>query len=472
MTLLKGKTALVTGAARGIGKAIALKFASEGADVVFTDLQIDENALATQKEIESFGVKGKGYASNASGFEETHKVVEEIVKEFGRIDILVNNAGITRDGLMMRMTEQQWDMVIGVNLKSAFNFIHAVTPVMMKQKSGSIINMASVVGVSGNAGQANYAASKAGMIALAKSVAKELGSRGIRANAIAPGFIITDMTAALPDDVKAGWAKQIPLRRGGTPEDVANVATFLASDLSSYVTGQTIHCCGGMNTCFMDVIYEDNHLIAVNKTCGEIVQGDKTGDTPLSELLGRWLKEKYQKPGNVFVGVPHRLDRPVSGVVLFAKTEKALSRLNDMFRLGKIKKTYWAIVKNPPPKEEDELTHWLVRNERQNKSYAYGEERPGAKQAILHYRLIARSHTCYLMEIDLKTGRHHQIRAQLSATGCPVKGDLKYGAERSNPDGGISLHARSAVFTHPVSKETVTIVAPVPCDNLWANFGL
>jgi 3-oxoacyl-[acyl-carrier protein] reductase len=248
MTLLKGKVALVTGAARGIGKAIALKFASEGADVVFTDLLIDENALATQKEIEAFGVKGKGYASNAASFEEAHKVVEEIVKEFGRIDILVNNAGVTRDGLMMRMTEQQWDMVINVNLKSAFNFIHATTPIMMKQKSGSIINMASVVGVSGNAGQANYAASKAGMIGLAKSIAKELGSRGIRANAIAPGFIITDMTATLSEEVKTDWAKQIPLRRGGTPEDVANVAAFLASDLSSYVTGQTIHCCGGMNT--------------------------------------------------------------------------------------------------------------------------------------------------------------------------------------------------------------------------------
>jgi 3-oxoacyl-[acyl-carrier protein] reductase len=248
MTLLKGKVALVTGAARGIGKAIALKFASEGADVVFTDLEIDETGRATRKEIEAFGVKGKGYASNAAGFEETHRVVGEIVKEFGRIDVLVNNAGITRDGLMMRMTEQQWDMVIQVNLKSAFNFIHAVTPVMMKQKSGSIINMASVVGVSGNAGQANYAASKAGMIGLAKSIARELGTRGIRANAIAPGFIITDMTAGLSEEVKAEWAKQIPLRRGGTPEDVANVATFLASDLSSYVTGQTIHCCGGMNT--------------------------------------------------------------------------------------------------------------------------------------------------------------------------------------------------------------------------------
>ena len=222
MKLLEGKVAVITGAARGIGKAIALKFASEGADIAFTDLVIDENGKA-------------------------NKVVEEIVKDFGRIDVLVNNAGITRDGLMMRMTEQQWDMVLTVNLKSAFNFIHAVTPIMMKQKCGSIINMASVVGVSGNAGQCNYSASKAGMIGLAKSIAKELGSRGVRANAIAPGFIITDMTAALSDEVKAEWAKQIPLRRGGTPEDVANVATFLASDLSSYVTGQVIHCCGGMN---------------------------------------------------------------------------------------------------------------------------------------------------------------------------------------------------------------------------------
>lgn len=247
MKLLEGKVAIVTGAARGIGKAIALKFAQEGASVAFTDLNIDDNALATQAEIEALGVKAKGYASNAANFEDTAKVVAEIQKDFGRIDILVNNAGITRDGLMMRMTEQQWDMVINVNLKSAFNFIHAITPIMMKQKTGSIINMASVVGVSGNAGQCNYAASKAGMIGLAKSIAKELGSRGVRANAIAPGFIITDMTAALSDEVREQWAKQIPLRRGGTPEDVANVATFLASDLSSYVTGQVIHCCGGMN---------------------------------------------------------------------------------------------------------------------------------------------------------------------------------------------------------------------------------
>ena len=247
MKLLQGKVAVITGAARGIGKAIAIKFANEGADIAFTDLAIDDNAKATEAEIAALGVKVKGYASNAANFEDTHNVVTEIVKDFGRIDILVNNAGITRDGLMMRMSEAQWDMVINVNLKSAFNFIHAVSPVMMKQKSGSIINMSSVVGVSGNAGQCNYSASKAGMIGLAKSIAKELGSRGIRANCIAPGFIITDMTGALSDEVKEAWAKQIPLRRSGTPEDVANVCTFLASDLSSYVTGQVIHCCGGMN---------------------------------------------------------------------------------------------------------------------------------------------------------------------------------------------------------------------------------
>ena len=247
MKLLEGKVAVVTGAARGIGKAIALKFASEGADVAFTDLVIDDNGKATEAEIAALGVKAKGYASNAANYEDTHNVVAEILKDFGRIDILVNNAGITRDGLMMRMDEKQWDAVITVNLKSAFNFIHAVTPIIMRQRGGSIINMASVVGVSGNAGQANYSASKAGMIGLAKSIAKELGSRGVRANAIAPGFIITDMTAQLSEEVRESWAKQIPLRRGGTPDDVANVATFLASDLSSYVTGQVIHCCGGMN---------------------------------------------------------------------------------------------------------------------------------------------------------------------------------------------------------------------------------
>ncbi len=247
MKLLEGKVAIITGAARGIGKAIALKFASEGANVAFTDLVIDENALATQQELEALGVKAKGYASNAANFEETHTVVAEIVKDFGRVDILVNNAGITKDGLMMRMSESQWDAVLNVNLKSAFNFIHACTPVMMKQRAGSIINMASVVGVHGNAGQCNYASSKAGLIALAKSIAQELGSRGIRANAIAPGFIMTAMTDALSDEVKAEWCKKIPLRRGGTPEDVANIATFLASDMSSYVSGQVIQVDGGMN---------------------------------------------------------------------------------------------------------------------------------------------------------------------------------------------------------------------------------
>ena len=247
MKLLEGKVAVITGAARGIGKAIALQFAKEGANIAFTDLVIDENGKATEAEIAALGVKAKGYASNAANFEETHKVIDEIVKEFGRIDILVNNAGITKDGLMMRMSEAQWDAVLTVNLKSAFNFIHAVVPVMARQRSGSIINMSSVVGVSGNAGQCNYSASKAGMIGLAKSIAKEMGPRGIRANCIAPGFIITDMTNQLSDEVKENWCKQIPLRRGGTPEDVAKVALFLASDLSSYVSGQVIHCCGAMN---------------------------------------------------------------------------------------------------------------------------------------------------------------------------------------------------------------------------------
>lgn len=247
MNLLEGKTAVITGAARGIGKAIALKYAQEGANIAFTDLAIDDIAKATEAEIAAYGVKVKAYASNAADFDDTHKVVEEIVKEFGRVDILVNNAGITRDGLMLRMTEKQWDMVINVNLKSAFNFIHALTPVMMKQKGGSIINMSSVVGVSGNAGQCNYSASKAGLIGLAKSIADEMGSRGIRANAVAPGFIISEMTAQLSDEVRAEWCKTIPLRRGGTPEDVANVCVFLGSDLSSYVSGQVIHCDGGMN---------------------------------------------------------------------------------------------------------------------------------------------------------------------------------------------------------------------------------
>ena len=247
MKLLEGKVALITGAARGIGKAIALKYASEGCNVAFTDLVIDENGKKTEEEIAAFGVKAKGYASNAANFDETHSVVSEILKDFGRVDILVNNAGITKDGLMMRMGENQWDAVLNVNLKSAFNFIHACTPIMMKQRSGNIINMASVVGVHGNAGQSNYAASKAGLIALAKSVAQELGSRGIRANAIAPGFIITDMTAALSEDIRKEWCNKIPLRRGGTPEDVANIALFLASDMSSYVSGQVIQVDGGMN---------------------------------------------------------------------------------------------------------------------------------------------------------------------------------------------------------------------------------
>lgn len=247
MKLLEGKVALVTGAGRGIGKAIALRYAEEGANVAFTDLAINEAVEETIKEIEALGVKAKAYASNAASFDETHEVVKQVVEDFGRIDVLVNNAGITKDGLMMRMSEAQWDAVINVNLKSAFNFIHAVTPVMAKQRSGSIINMSSVVGVSGNAGQCNYSASKAGMIGLAKSIAKEMGPRGIRANCIAPGFIVTEMTNQLSQEVKDQWAAQIPLRRGGTPEDVANVALFLASDLSSYVSGQVLHCCGAMN---------------------------------------------------------------------------------------------------------------------------------------------------------------------------------------------------------------------------------
>ena len=245
--ILAGKTAIVTGAARGIGKAIALKFAQEGANIAFTDLVIDENGIATQAEIEALGVKCKGYASNAADFAQTEQVVAAVKEEFGSIDILVNNAGITKDGLMLRMSEAQWDVVINVNLKSAFNFIHACVPIMMRQRGGSIINMASVVGVHGNAGQANYAASKAGLIALAKSVAQEMGPKGIRANAIAPGFIETAMTAALPDSVREEWAKKIPLRRAGQTEDIANVALFLAADLSSYVSGQVIQIDGGMN---------------------------------------------------------------------------------------------------------------------------------------------------------------------------------------------------------------------------------
>lgn len=249
MGLLQGKTALITGAARGIGKAIAMKFAKEGANIAFTDLFIDEEhgGLATEREIQALGVKAKGYASNAADFAQTAEVVAEVQKEFGSIDILVNNAGITKDGLMLKMTEQQWDAVLNVNLKSAFNFIHAVTPIMMHQKGGSIINMSSVVGVHGNAGQCNYVASKAGLIALAKSIGQEIGRRGVRANAIAPGFIDSAMTRALPEEIRKEWVKNIPLRRAGTVDDIANVATFLASDLSSYVTGQVIQVDGGMN---------------------------------------------------------------------------------------------------------------------------------------------------------------------------------------------------------------------------------
>jgi len=220
----------------------------------------------------------------------------------------------------------------------------------------------------------------------------------------------------------------------------------------------------------MTVVYEDNHIIVVSKTASEIVQGDKTGDTPLSEMVQQYLKEKYNKPGNVFIGVTHRLDRPVSGLVVFAKTSKALARLNDMFRNGEVKKTYWAIVKERPEELEGELVHWLVRNEKQNKSYAYDKEKPGAKKAILHYKTIGHSQNYHLLEVDLKTGRHHQIRCQLAKMGCPIKGDLKYGSPRSNPDGSICLHARRVKFIHPVSKLEIDLTAPVPSGNLWNGF--
>jgi len=245
MGLLKGKVALITGASRGIGKAVALKFASEGADIAFTDLKIIPETI---DEIAALGVKVKAYESNAADFAATEEVVSQIFADFGRIDILVNNAGITKDGLMLRMGEDQWDAVINVNLKSAFNYIHAVTPIMMRQRAGSIIGMSSIVGLHGNAGQSNYAASKGGMIALHKSIAQEMGPRGIRANCIAPGFVITEMTAALPEDVLKEWEKRIPMRRGSTTEEIANVALFLASDLSSYVSGQVITVDGAM-TC-------------------------------------------------------------------------------------------------------------------------------------------------------------------------------------------------------------------------------
>lgn len=247
MKILEGKTALVTGATRGIGKAIAMKFAEAGANVAFTYRQKNGAAEELEATITAMGVNSKGYAADAADYAATEAVVKQIIADFGRIDILVNNAGITKDGLLMRMSEEQWDAVITTNLKSAFNFTRIIVPIMAKQRGGSIINMSSVVGVSGNAGQCNYSASKAGLIGFSKSVAKEMGPRGIRVNCIAPGFIQTDMTSALPEEMREAWAKSIPLRRGGTPEDVANVALFLASDLSSYVTGQVINCCGGMN---------------------------------------------------------------------------------------------------------------------------------------------------------------------------------------------------------------------------------
>ena len=245
--MLKGKIALITGAAQGIGKGIALEYAKQGATVAFTVRKHDERSESLVNEITAMGGTAKAYASDAASFSSASEVVAEVMKDFGRIDILVNNAGITKDGLLMRMTEEQWDMVINTNLKSAFNYIHAITPIMMKQRSGSIINMTSIVGISGNAGQANYVASKAGMIGLTKSVAKELGSRGVRVNAIAPGFIATEMTGVLNEDTKKQWLLNIPLRREGKVEDVAGVAVFLASDLASYVSGQVINCCGGLN---------------------------------------------------------------------------------------------------------------------------------------------------------------------------------------------------------------------------------
>lgn len=220
----------------------------------------------------------------------------------------------------------------------------------------------------------------------------------------------------------------------------------------------------------MTVLYEDNHIIIVNKDVGEIVQGDKTGDKPLSDIVKDYIKVKYNKPGNVYLGVTHRLDRPTSGIVMFAKTSKALTRLNEMFRKDDVTKTYWALVKNAPQKAEDTLIHYLIKNERTNKSTAYDFEKKGTKKSILHYKIVAKSDNYFLLEIDLETGRHHQIRSQLSKIGCPIKGDLKYGAERSNPDGGISLHARSISFVHPVSKDRINVVAPVPNDNLWKSF--
>jgi 3-oxoacyl-[acyl-carrier protein] reductase len=247
MKLLEGKVALITGASRGIGKAIAIRYAQEGCNIAFSDVKRDENMELCEKELIALGVKAKGYASNAASFEDSEKLVETVALEFGRIDILVNNAGITRDNLLMRMQEKDWDLIMDVNLKSVFNLTHACQKIMLKQRFGSIINMSSVVGVSGNAGQSNYSASKAGIIGFTKSIAQELGSRNIRCNAVAPGFIITDMTAQLPEEVRKDWEKKIPLRRGGSPEEVAKVCVFLGSDLSSYVSGQVINVCGAMN---------------------------------------------------------------------------------------------------------------------------------------------------------------------------------------------------------------------------------
>ncbi len=245
---MEGKTAIITGASRGIGRAIALRFAEEGADVAFTDIKLDEAMMQTETDLQNLGVRATGYVSDASDFADTEQVVNRILEDFRGADILVNNAGITRDTLLMRMTEEQWDSVIRVNLKSVFNFTKAVQRAMLKQRSGSIINLSSVVGVAGNAGQANYAASKAGIIGFTKSVARELGSRGIRCNALAPGFILTEMTARMPEEARKAWEESIPMKRGGTPEEVADVALFLASDLSSYVSGQVINVCGAMKT--------------------------------------------------------------------------------------------------------------------------------------------------------------------------------------------------------------------------------
>ena len=248
MKLLEGKTGLVTGGARGIGRAIAIAFAKQGANVAFSDMNADENFQNLEKELNALGVKAKGYVSDASKFDASQTLVDEIVKDFGSIDILVNNAGITRDSLLMRMSEEQWDLVMMINLKSVFNLTKAAQKYMLKQRSGSIINMSSVVGVSGNAGQANYSASKAGIIGFTKSIARELGSRNIRCNAIAPGFIITEMTHKLPEEVRNEWVEKIPLKRGGTPEDIADVCVFLGSEMSSYISGQVISVCGAMNT--------------------------------------------------------------------------------------------------------------------------------------------------------------------------------------------------------------------------------